>query len=38
MKLKPLADRVIVKMVEAEETTKCGIILSGAAKEKPEVA
>ena len=38
MKLKPLADRVIIKMVEAEETTKSGIILTGAAKEKPEVA
>ena len=38
MKLKPLADRVIVKLVEAEETTKSGIILAGAAKEKPEVA
>ena len=38
MKLKPLADRVIVKLVEAEETTKGGIILAGAAKEKPEVA
>ena len=38
MKLKPLADRVILKMVEAEETTKGGIILTGAAKEKPEVA
>ena len=38
MKLKPLADRVIIKMVEAEETTKSGIILAGAAKEKPEVA
>ena len=37
MKLKPLADRVVVKMVEAEETTKGGIILTGAAKEKPEV-
>ena len=33
MKLKPLADRVIVKLVEAEETTKGGIILTGAAKE-----
>ena len=33
MKLKPLADRVILKMVEAEETTKGGIILTGAAKE-----
>ena len=38
MKLKTLADRVIVKLVEAEETTKGGIILAGAAKEKPEVA
>ena len=35
MKLKPLADRVIIKMVEAEETTKGGIILTGSAKEKP---
>ena len=38
MKLKPRADRVIIKMVEAEEKTKSGIILTGAAKEKPEVA
>jgi chaperonin GroES len=38
MKLKPLADRVIVKMVETEETTKSGIILTGSAKEKPQVA
>ena len=38
MKLNPLADRVIVKLVEAEETTKGGIILTGAAKEKPEIA
>lgn len=38
MKLKPLADRVILKMVEAEETTKGGIILTGSAKEKPSVA
>lgn len=38
MKLRPLADRVIIKMVEAEETTKGGIILAGSAKEKPEVA
>ena len=38
MKLKPLADRVIIKMVEAEETTKGGIILTGSAKEKPSVA
>lgn len=38
MKLKPLADRVIIKLVEAEETTKSGLILTGSAKEKPEVA
>ena len=38
MKIKPLADRVVVKMVEAEETTKSGIILTSAAQEKPEVA
>lgn len=38
MKLKPLADRVVIKTVEAEETTKSGIILSGSAKEKPEIA
>ena len=38
MKLKPLADRVIIKMVEADEKTKSAIILTGAAKEKPEVA
>ncbi len=38
MNLKPLSDRVILKMVEAEETTKGGIILTSAAKEKPEVA
>ena len=38
MKLKPLADRVVVKLVEAEEKTKSGIILTAAAKEKPEVA
>ena len=38
MKLKPLADRVVVKMVEAEEKTKSGLILTGSAKEKPEVA
>ena len=37
MKLVPLADRVIVKQVEAEETTKSGIILSSAAQEKPQV-
>ena len=37
MKLKPLADRVIVKQIEAEEKTKSGIILSSAAQEKPQV-
>lgn len=38
MTIKPLADRVVIKMVEAEETTKSGIILASAAKEKPSVA
>ncbi|MBQ2890965.1 MAG: co-chaperone GroES [Clostridia bacterium] len=38
MNIKPLADRVVIKMVEAEETTKSGIILAGAAKEKPQIA
>ena len=38
MKLTPLFDRVILKMVEVEETTKGGIILTAAAKEKPEIA
>lgn len=38
MNVKPLADRVVIKMVEAEETTKSGIILAGSAKEKPQVA
>lgn len=38
MKVKPLADRVVIKMVEAEEITKGGIILAGTAKEKPQVA
>ena len=38
MSIKPLLDRVVVKMVEAEETTKSGIVLAGAAKEKPQVA
>lgn len=37
MKLKPLLDRVVLKTVEAEETTKGGIILTSAAKEKPSV-
>ena len=38
MNIKPLADRVVIKMLEAEETTKSGIILASAAKEKPQVA
>lgn len=38
MKLKPLLDRVVLKSVEAEETTKSGIILTGSAKEKPVVS
>ncbi len=38
MKLKPLADRVVVKLVEAEETTKGGIILTGAREGEAEVA
>lgn len=36
--LKPLADRVVIKMKENEETTKSGIILAGASKEKPQFA
>jgi chaperonin GroES len=36
--IKPLGDRVVIKRVEAEETTKSGIILTGAAKEKPQEA
>ena len=38
MKLTPLFDRVVLKMTEAEETTKGGLILPGSAKEKPQVA
>ena len=38
MNIKPLADRVVIKMLEAAETTKSGIILAGTAKEKPQVA
>ena len=38
MTIKPLQDRVVIKMLEAEETTKSGIILTGAAQEKPQVA
>ena len=37
MKLKPLADRVIIKRVPAEETTQTGIILTSSAQEKPQV-
>ena len=36
--IKPLNDRVLIKMVEAEETTKSGIILSSGSQEKPSVA
>ena len=36
--LKPLLDRVVVKMIEAEETTKSGIILTANSQEKPQVA
>ena len=38
MKLRPLADRVVIKSVEAVETTKSGIVLPGSAKEKPQMA
>ncbi|MEG1886882.1 MAG: co-chaperone GroES [Oscillospiraceae bacterium] len=38
MTIKPLADRVVIKSVEAEETTKSGIILAAAAQEKPQIA
>ncbi len=38
MNIKPLADRVVIKMVETEETTKSGIVLPGSAKEKPQIA
>jgi chaperonin GroES len=36
--VKPLFDKIVVKMLEAEETTKSGIILAGSAKEKPQIA
>ena len=36
--LKPLADRVVIKMIESEETTESGIILTSNAKEKPQIA
>ena len=38
MKIKPLGDRVVIKMLECEDTTKSGIILAGTAKEKPQMA
>ena len=38
MTMKPLGDRVVIKNMEAEETTKGGIILTTAAKEKPQMA
>lgn len=38
MKIRPLGDRVVIKRMEAEETTKSGIVLPGASKEKPQEA
>lgn len=38
MRIRPLADRVVIKMLEAEEKTASGIVLPGAAKEKPQMA
>ena len=38
MKIKPLADRVVIKLAVEEETSKGGLILTGSAKEKPQVA
>ena len=38
MTIKPLSDRVLIKTVEAEETTKGGLILASSAKEKPQIA
>ncbi len=38
MTIKPLSDRVLIKAVEAEETTKSGIILTASAQEKPQIA
>ncbi len=38
MNLRPLGERVVIKMTEAEETTKSGIVLPGSAKEQPQVA
>jgi len=38
MNIRPLGDRVVIKMIESEETTKSGIVLPGSAKEKPQMA
>ncbi len=38
MRIKPLGDRVVLRMLEAEEKTKAGIVLPGSAKEKPQEA
>ena len=38
MAVKPLGERIVIKMVEAEEKTKSGIVLPGSAKEKPQMA
>ena len=38
MNIKPLGDRVVIKMLEAEETSKGGLLLAGSAKEKPQMA
>lgn len=38
MNIRPLGDRVVIKMLETEETTKSGIVLPGSAKEKPQMA
>ena len=38
MKIRPLADRVLIKKIEAEERTASGIVLPGAAKEQPQIA
>lgn len=38
MTLKPLADRVVIKKLSSDETTKSGIVLPGSAKEKPQMA
>lgn len=38
MNIKPLGDRVVIKLLESEETTKGGIVLPGSAKEQPQMA